>query len=104
MAESSLCLGSKTQRAWVVRDDRPRGECRCGMPIFDPRFPDRHSDWCAAVRDPGGAFYYAGQDLEGHWWLDLANAATFTYREARRFVREYGHPRKLVVERKAATS
>lgn len=84
---------------WVIRDDIPAGECLCHMPLLCSDFP--HSKWCPAVRRPAATCYYAGRDLEGHWWMDRARAATFAYRDAQRFVRELRHPRRLTLEREA---
>lgn len=69
------------------------------MPLLRPDFT--HSRWCPAVTRPGGTFYYAGRDLEGHWWMGLSDAATFAYRDALQAVRELRHPRRLTLERKA---
>lgn len=87
---------------WVLRDDKPPAECNCGLPLLVGR-PD-HSRWCATVRSPGGTYYYAGRDLEGHWFMGLEDALHVTYREAQRIRREMplDGGRRLQVERARA--
>lgn len=86
-----------TRSLYVLRDDKPEPECNCA-----PLIADHHATYCATKRERGGAFYYAGQDLEGHWFIPgVENAARFAYRDAQRLRRELSDPRLLLIERVA---
>lgn len=85
---------------YVLRDDRPEPTCSCGSGPLT-RWP--HSSWCDIVRDRGGVYYYAGRDLEGHWFMPgQHNAARYSYRDAVRLRRELKTPRRLTIEKVAA--
>ena len=84
---------------WTLRDDIPQKECDC-HPLTEK---SRHAHWCASLR-AHGAYYYAGRDLQGHWFMPgIENALRATYSAARRIRKELrisgASPRPLTLER-----
>lgn len=83
---------------YVLRDDKPEPACNCGTGPFMNLGP--HSSWCDVARDRGGVYYYAGRDLEGHWFMPgQENAARYSYKDALRLRRELTNPRRLTIEK-----
>lgn len=80
---------------YVLRDDKPEPVCDC-----HPTIAGQHYRSCATRRDHGGTYYYAGQDLQGHWWMPgIENAQRMPYRFAQRLRREMNNPRKPTIEK-----